>query len=96
LRTGRVERESLIFRLQERNKEVTSAIEKLHQYLILNQQTIRELQREEESSSSSEEDEISFEYIKMERKLKSVAKVKSDKKTEQKEGLEITRVWHLD
>jgi glycerol-3-phosphate responsive antiterminator len=96
MRTERAERESLIFRLQERNKEITSKIEKLCQDLSLNQQVIRELQQEEELSAYSEEDEISFEYIKTDHKPKGVVKVKSDKKAEQKEGLEKARAWHLD
>jgi len=94
MRTERAERESLIFRLQERNKEITSKIEKLCQDLSLNQQVIRELQQEEELSAYSEEDEISFEYIKTDHKPKGVVKVKSDKKAEQKEGLEKARAWH--
>jgi hypothetical protein len=92
----RMERESLIFRLQERNKKITSKIEKLRQDLTLNQQVIRELQREEEISEYSEEDEKSFEYFKTEHKPKGVVKAKSDKKAERKEGLEKARAWHLE
>ncbi len=90
----RKERESLILRLQEQNTEIVNTIEKLH-HLRLNQQIIRESQREDKSSSL-EEDDFSIEYVQEEQKPQSTAKGKSDKKAERKEGFERARVWHLD
>jgi hypothetical protein len=96
MRTEQVRRDNLIYKLQERNTDIINTIEGLRRDLTLNQQIIRELQREGRSLSSSEEDEISFENIKVEPKPKSAQKVKNNKKLERKEGYEKVRAWHLD
>ena len=85
MRTEQVRRDNLISKLQERNTDIINTIEGLRRDLTLNQQIIRELQREGRSLSSSEEDEISFENIKVEPKPKSAQKVKNNKKLERKE-----------
>ncbi len=77
-----------------KNKKINNTIKKLQQDLLLNQQIIKELQWDD----MQDEDKFSIEYItepSQDQKTKTT-KRSDNKGSEQKEGYEKARAWHLD